>query len=563
MDIKFANWVDLCQSLAGESFDNLSTQTEQLIKDYTDCSSVEDAVKDLKDAQGIVTADDLSNVSTDDETGYRYGSNGGKMLAPSKASSFRSSSQRSEGEVYTRADGKKVRRIKKSASSSGASLQGSSDKKSLSGFLSQGDSGKGESKLAKLSGSRSVAGGEGEVYVRADGKKVSEDPSKKSLSGFLEKSDKPKLRVGGSASVAGDQIAVSKESSLTGEVYVRADGKKVRRVKKSSASSVSGDDSSEIITKPDGTKVRRIRKTKASGGSSSSSVVESTTKEQPASGGGLAGFFGKSPKSSKSRFSGSQSVGGDHLEGEIYVRADGKKVRRVRKAKGSGASLSGFLDSESTEKPKHSGAATVVGDVGRASTPSEKSETTEIYIRPDGTIAVSKESSLTGEVYVRADGKKVRRVKKAAASGASVSGSSAAAPGDNVEIITRPDGTKVRRIRKTKPKPVDDSVALSGFLDSQPKSAPRGGGATVAGDRVSSNEIAGGKENGVPQSPAKAKDSLDGFLGKMDSKPKKLGGSASVAGDQIAVSKDSSLTGEVYVRADGKKGKLCTLYPRP
>jgi hypothetical protein len=38
--------------------------------------------------------------------------------------------------------------------------------------------------------------------------------------------------------------------------------------------------------------------------------------------------------------------------------------------------------------------------------------------------------------------------------------------------------------------------------------------------------------------------------------PRKLGGSASVAGDQIAVSKESSLTGEVYVRADGKKGKL-------
>jgi hypothetical protein len=37
--------------------------------------------------------------------------------------------------------------------------------------------------------------------------------------------------------------------------------------------------------------------------------------------------------------------------------------------------------------------------------------------------------------------------------------------------------------------------------------------------------------------------------------PRKLGGSASVAGDQIAVSKESSLTGEVYVRADGKKGK--------
>jgi hypothetical protein len=146
-------------------------------------------------------------------------------------------------------------------------------------------------------------------------------------------------------------------------------------------------------------------------------------------------------------------------------------------------------------------------------------------------------------------------VKKPAASSASVSESSFASPGDNVEIITRPDGTKVRRIRKTKPKAVNDFGALSGFLDSQLKSTPRGGGATVAGDRVTSAEIRDGKENGVPQSPSKTKESLDCFLGKMDSKPMRLGGSASVAGDQIAVSKDSSLTGEVYVRADGKKGK--------
>ena len=217
--------------------------------------------------------------------------------------------------------------------------------------------------------------------------------------------------------------------------------------------------------------------------------------------------------------------------------------------------LGGFLSkSEASSPRKMGGSASVAGDQ----------------------IAVSKESSLTGEVYVRADGKKgnylvryefciyfcivrslsisetVRRVKKAAGSGASV-----AAPGDNVEIITRPDGTKVRRIRKTKPKLADDSGTLSGFLDSQPKSAPRGGGATVAGDRLTSSEIMDGKENGIPQSPLKAKESLDGFFGKMDSEPKKIGGSASVAGDQIAVSKDSSLTGEVYVRADGKKG-MCT-----
>lgn len=51
--------------------------------------------------------------------------------------------------------------------------------------------------------------------------------TKKTLGGFLTRNEPSTQRImGGSASVAGDQIAVSKESSLTGEVYVRADGKK-------------------------------------------------------------------------------------------------------------------------------------------------------------------------------------------------------------------------------------------------------------------------------------------------------------------------------------------------
>lgn len=146
--------------------------------------------------------------------------------------------------------------------------------------------------------------------------------------------------------------------------------------------------------------------------------------------------------------------------------------------------------------------------------------------------------------------------KTAASGGASVSGTSSSAPYDNVEIITRPDGTKVRRIRKTAQKMNEDSAGgLSGFLDSQPRYSPQGGGATVAGDRISSFEMKDGKENGEPRTPTSKKDTLDGFLGKMEPSPKRIGGSASVGGDQIPLNKDSSLTGEIYVRADGKKGK--------
>jgi ribosomal protein L24E len=224
---------------------------------------------------------------------------------------------------------------------------------------------------------------------------VSEEAPKKSLSVFLQKSDKPNLKVGGAASVAGDQIAVSKESSLTGEVYVRADGKKVRRVKKaSSGTSATDDDNSEIKTRTDGTKIRMTRNPNPSESSSSFIVDQSspseTTSRIPKF--GLAGFLGRSTPTPQSRFSGSHSVGGDQqVEGEIYVRADGKKVRRVRKVRtsnisSSGTSLSGFLDSEATQKPKQSGAATVVGDISRNTAPAEKPET-EIFVRPDGTVS--------------------------------------------------------------------------------------------------------------------------------------------------------------------------------
>lgn len=150
----------------------------------------------------------------------------------------------------------------------------------------------------------------------------------------------------------------------------------------------------------------------------------------------------------------------------------------------------------------------------------------------------------------------VRRVLKASA----VPTSTAEASGDNVEIITRPDGTKVRRIRKTKPKSSEDSLQLSGFLESQPRSATAGSAATVGGERIAPSEVkcdseenTSGAANEASKSLASEKKSLDGFFGKMDSTPKNRCGSASVAGDQIAVSKASSLTGEVYVRADGKK----------
>jgi hypothetical protein len=164
--VGLAAWVDMCQSIT-----NGGTEKERL-KEYTGNENGEDAYRNLKNTHGLVSSSELpESPSTEEDGGYRYGSNGGKMRAPSKASSFRDSQDQSEGEVYTRADGKKVRRVKKTTSPNASSLTGElSPKKTLSGFLSN-DGNNGESKLAKLSGSQSVSGGEGEIYVRADGKK--------------------------------------------------------------------------------------------------------------------------------------------------------------------------------------------------------------------------------------------------------------------------------------------------------------------------------------------------------------------------------------------------------
>eukprot|EP00934_Nitzschia_sp_Nitz4_P001588 Nitzschia sp. Nitz4//scaffold64_size103689//38157//44477//NITZ4_004432-RA/size103689-processed-gene-0.77-mRNA-1//1//CDS//3329556118//1588//frame0 len=551
------DWVSICQGGSG------SQETAELVRKYCKLPASEETFAMLQSTGAIVTSLEPGNAGSAD---YRYGKSGGSR--PSKAA---------EGDVVTKSDGSMVRRVKRASSAAAGKNN------TLDGFLG------GDGSKPRVGGSRSVSG-DGEVYVRADGKKVrrvkkssagtvaGDTPSSsRNLDGFLDSGKSGGRKVGGSASVAGDQLNVH---SPSGEIYVRADGKKVRRVKRSTVAA--SDENSEIITRPDGTKVRRIRKPKPADGSTPTSADGSNA--------GLSGFLeAGSPKGSSKPKLGSNSVAGDqHLEGEIYIRPDGKKVRRVRKSAASGSA-----------SVAPSGSASVAGDRSSDSPDTE----VEIYTRPDGTrvrrikkkapepsvvqpataskpaaekpaeeekktldgflgkgaaskprmggsasvagdrIAVSKNESLTGEVYVRADGKKVRRVRK-----------SAAEPGDTVDIITRPDGTKVRRIRKTKPQePQAGSDGLGNFLDSQPKSAPKGGAATVGGERMSHPEPKAATTDDVDDKEAKAKKNLDNFLSNMDSAPRKVGGSASVAGDMLAVDRNASVTGEVYVRADGKK----------
>jgi hypothetical protein len=85
----------------------------------------------------------------------------------------------------------------------------------------------------------------------------------------------------------------------------------VRRVKKPVTQALPGDQV-EIITRPDGTKVRRIRRAKKPESSdSNASQIES-----------LESFLGSAAGSMSGS---SATVAGDYAEGEIYIRADGKK----------------------------------------------------------------------------------------------------------------------------------------------------------------------------------------------------------------------------------------------
>jgi ribosomal protein L24E len=275
--VGLAQWVTMCCEFENKSHDlpSMDENTIELLQKYTDRSINDGSLEndlltvynDLKSAQAIVSSIELSALAEDesDDEGYTY-------QPPPKASlsSLSGASPHGDGDVYIRADGKKVRRVKRATSSAAVDSKGNS----LTSFLDGGAAGgadKGESKLAKMRGSQSVVG-DGEVYVRADGKKVRRvrktpsvvaEPPKESLTSFLDNgtAGDNKPRRTGSASVAGDMLTMDKNTSLTGEVYIRADGKKVRRVKKAPTPEASGD-IVEIITRPDGTKVRRITKAK-------------------------------------------------------------------------------------------------------------------------------------------------------------------------------------------------------------------------------------------------------------------------------------------------------------
>jgi hypothetical protein len=423
-----------------------------------------------------------------------------------------------EGEIYVRADGKRVRRVKRNASTLGASAS----------IETTGATGKGNHNNTTTQVALDVA------------------VTKESLTGFLANhSGKPnaKKMVTGAATVAGDHFVASLDG---GEVYINAEGKKVRRVLKctlsatvapppssqpslgkisqsilkerqtkttattpastrDAASTASGE--GEVYINAEGKKVRRVRR--------SSSSAQATTSNSGGGGGGgaLANHLLGTAKASQPGASGSATVAGNKIqEGEIYIRADGKKVRRIRRPKhptptpndddgktapssDSKTSLQGFLKATSSsnkEKNAKLGSATIARDHRDG----------EIVIRPDGKKVIrrykskeslesaSGESSTKGEIYRRADGKLVRRVRRHAPSSSIITidptaegADSRMSPPKQSSSPTSTDATKIDQPASTAmivTPPTDMVVAAAGSTKSPPSSSAVAAAAAAA-----------------------------------------------------------------------------------
>ncbi|GAX15365.1 hypothetical protein FisN_8Lh344 [Fistulifera solaris] len=347
-----------------------------------------------------------------------------------------------EGEVYIRADGKKVRRVKKIVDPKSVNdlITPEAEKKaSLSASLFNMLNSPASPSGNKKSGAATIGGArvpEGEIYIRPDGKKVRRI-IKKAVPADLSEANSAKASLTaklGTPTKSGAATVSGVARPLEGEIYINKDGKKVRRVPKKSTASVA----------------------------------------PPPSGDSLAAKLGSSIKAAPSK-SGSASVGAvpnrkipsraiSYSEGEVYIRADGKKVRRVKKNPALGIhalslaekdqALSNMLENPSAT-PVKAGSASVAG----------------------GQVVIKQQ---VGEIYINADGKKVRRVRKivtkpkdgaATLAGhmdgtAKVAGPSGAAtvagkPQEG-EIYIRADGKKVRRVKKkSEPKTTTKTIAIA------------------------------------------------------------------------------------------------------
>jgi hypothetical protein len=424
-------------------------------------------------------------------------------------------------------------------------------------------------------------------------------------SGAVGSSTQERRKFGGSATVGGD---VPDASAGESEIYIRPDGKKVRRIKKTvlrekgSSASVGGEvatSTSEVYIRPDGKRVRRIVHKSPSTASSTTSPASSTSSSNANLGSFLNEKAAAAGSTAPTNFRGSATVAGNQNDGEIYIRADGTKVRRIKKSSASVSSsttpkaaldtdlaprvekfpLSSSASSasvtsatsmidESTNSSKYtsdvyinaegkrvrrvlksrpaSGSASVASSDGGASVPALSGFLEQQQLggastsQPRGSASVSGSSPTLGEVYINAEGKKVRRVVK------SVPKSSASVSGDAVApSLTMPKSNTIAEGEiyvRADGKRVRRVKRSNSNLSVQPATATTATAAPLS-----------------PPQPLNAK-SLEGFLEKQS--PKKatgITGSATVAGDRVSSKIDG---GEIYINAQGKKVRRIRK-PRP
>lgn len=586
LSLKLLQWISVCQALGENGSDDFSEMEARQIgllaryagKDSIDPDTFGSLLTELKAAEAVILPDALSQVPATDGAATTNGASLNSLLSQPGAArptgdshtvsgpmTTTASSTPQEGEIYIRADGKKVRRVKKKPAAAAANSTLSSHLGASAAIGPGGDS-------ATVPGNmgQSSTHEEGEIYIRADGKKVrrvkkkkpvvpadsaSVAPTSTSLGSMLDSAPAPKPVAGDSATVPGNMGQSAKPAAEEGEIYIRADGKKVRRVKKKPAAPAEGAaapaEEGEIYIRADGKKVRRVKKKPQTLDSMlGSNLIQNKV------GSGSATVTGA-------------EAGGKIQDGEIYIRPDGKKVRRIKKVtrslSGSGKDLGGFLGSKAAAGPK-GGSATVAGD--------------------------GKE---LGEIYIRADGKKVRRVKKTpqpapdtsqslagfldtgapGATGFSGSATVTGAEGRKAqyaegEIYIRPDGKKVRRIRKTQAVKSDEEKKKEEEEEAKKKAEEEEAKETGEGEEAAKNgeenndetEPEAVTENREPkdttgeQPSGSAAGDLAGFLDNAaDSKPQ-MSGSATVAGDMVApkpavANPDEEV--EIITREDGTK----------
>ena len=525
-----------------------------------------------------------------------------------------------EGEIYIRADGKKVRRVKKvvkgtpserslavegksegkvaeksrgvsknSSFMSSSSTDGSSGKNgNLGSFLGSGSApGTGSKKLgsATVAGDRNIAE-DGEIYIRPDGKKVrrvrkgsrsssgsvgplapggaaggdskeagsappEQAPSgtsnasrpKKDLGSFLNRqsggaSESPIA----SQSVSGRSACGRSARSKDFDVYINKDGKKVRRVKKSSSASVGGEimmaRSTDSACESQSSRMsnRRLNSVSIQGSEnklnrtpspskpdSSGKVLSRTPSaskldEKPALSSGLGGFLESGDRPAQKSKIGSASVAGSApaTQGDVYIRADGKKVRRVRRTTSSSSKVlengASEGNSQTAQESKQSSLSNFLGAPSASKTKSASATVAVDGRNASGNLS-SGASSDEGEIYIRPDGKKVRRVRRSPSTKVSNGGSAglgsflASSSSDSAskildsatvtgatstpdkkaeegEVYINKDGKKVRRVRRTGSSTAQSSAGdLAGFLD-KPGSvgtSRKSGGASVSG----------------------------------------------------------------------------------